>query len=192
MIRSRPLALAAAALLAFPAVALAGPPWVSIELPANPMDRTSRGAYLLVHSFHHERIISMAVAGRAEGIVNGRRQTIPLKFRETSRGAVFALDQVWPREGTWVLVITAGAVEGEGGATALVGIGADGEVRSIKVPTRKDGNNLLPVTPTAQEVERSLQALAAADGQDDGTDLALLPLLLLPLGALVAARRHSL
>ena len=190
MIRSRPLALAAAALLAFPAVALAGPPWVSIELPANPMDRTSRGAYLLVHSFHHERIISMAVAGRAEGIVNGRRQTIPLKFRETSRGAVFALDQMWPREGTWVLVITAGATEGQGGATALVGIGADGEVRSIKVPSRKDGDFILPVTPTAQEIERSLQALAAAAGQDDGTSLAMLPLLLLPLGALVTIRRR--
>ena len=186
---SRALSLAAAALLALPSVASAGPPWVSIELPANPMDQSTRGAYLLVHSFHHERIISMAIAGRAEGLVNGKRQTIPLKFRETSRGAVFALDQVWPKEGTWVLVITSGATNGEGGATAMVGIGADGEVRSIKVPTRKDGQNILPVTPTAQEVERSLQALAAADGQDDGTSLAMLPLLLLPLGALVGLRR---
>ena len=186
----RRLSLALLALAALPSLAFAGPPWVSIELPANPMDRTSRGAYLLIHSFHHERIISMAVSGRAEGIVNGKRQSIPLKFRETSRGAVFALDQMWPREGTWVLVITAGATEGQGGATALVGIGADGEVRSIKVPTRKDGENILPVTPTAQEVERSLQALAAADGQDDGTALAMLPLLVLPLGALVGLRRN--
>ena len=46
--------------------------------------------------------------------------------------------------------------------------GADGEVRSIKVPSRKDGEFLIPVDPTAQEIERSLQALAAADGQDDG------------------------
>ena len=190
MPRFRSLSLAAAALLALPSLAFAGPPWVSIELPANPLDRTTRGAYLLVHSFHHERIISMAIAGRAEGMVNGQRRTIPLKFRETSRGAVFALDQMWPKEGTWMLVITAGATEGKGGATALVGIGADGEVRSIKVPSRKDGEYLIPVEPTAQEIERSLQALAAADGQDDGTSLALLPLALLPLGALVAIRRR--
>ncbi|HJS46760.1 MAG TPA: hypothetical protein VJ773_02105 [Gemmatimonadales bacterium] len=185
----RALALAAAALVALPAVAVAGPPWVSIELPANPLDRTTRGAYLLVHSFHHERVITMSLTGRAEGMVNGKRTSLPLAFRETSRGAVFALDQSWPKGQAWVLVITAGAVNGKGGATALVGIGPDGEVRSVRVPNRKDGEFLVPTDPTAQEIERSLKTLAGMDGDDDGVSLALLPLVLLPFGVVALRRR---
>ena len=51
-IRSLGLAAACAALFAAPALAK-GPPWISIELPANPYDQTMRGAFLLVHAFHH-------------------------------------------------------------------------------------------------------------------------------------------
>ena len=189
MSRSRSLALAAAALLALPAVAVAGPPWVSIELPANPLDRTTRGAYLLVHSFHHERVITMNIMGRAEGIVNGKRTSLPLTFRETSRGAVFALDQSWPKGQAWVLVITTGAVDGKGGATALVGVGPDGEVRSIKVPNRKQGDYIVPMDPTAQEIERQLQTLAGLDDDRDGINLGFLPLALLPLGVVALRRR---
>jgi hypothetical protein len=85
-------------------------------------------------------------------------------------------------------VITTGAVDGKGGATALVGVGPDGEVRSVKVPNRKQGDFMVPTDPTAQEIERSLQTLAGMDGGDDGVSLALLPLVLLPLG--VAALRQ--
>lgn len=184
----RSLALAAAALLALPAVAVAGPPWVSIELPANPLDRTTRGAYLLVHSFHHERAITMNIAGRAEGIVNGKRTSIPLRFRETARGAVYALDQSWPKDGAWLLVITTGAVNGKGGATALVGVGPDGEVRSVRVPNRKQGEWIIPTDPTAQEIESQLKTLAGMDGED-GVHLGFLPLILLPLGVVALRRR---
>ena len=184
----RSLALAAAALLALPATALAGPPWVSIELPANPLDRTTRGAYLLVHSFHHERAITMNIAGRAEGLVNGKRTSVPLTFRETSRGAVLALDQSWPKGEAWVLVITTGAVNGKGGATAIVGVGPDGEVRSVKVPNRKQGEWIVPTEPAAQEIERQLQTLAGLDGGPK-VHLGFLPLVLLPLGVVALRRR---
>ena len=43
--------LVLAALTASPA--LAGPPWLSIELPANPLNSTTRGMYLLVRTYHH-------------------------------------------------------------------------------------------------------------------------------------------
>jgi len=43
-IRSLALAALATALVAAPAPALAGPPWISIELPANPYDRSTRAA----------------------------------------------------------------------------------------------------------------------------------------------------
>ena len=38
-------------------IALIGPPWISIEYPANPLDPSTRGGYLLVHTFHHQQAV---------------------------------------------------------------------------------------------------------------------------------------
>ena len=67
--------------------ALAGPPWISIELPANPYDQATRGAFLLVHAFHHGQPVGYLLTGTAEGIVNGERRSIKLEFSETTREA---------------------------------------------------------------------------------------------------------
>src|SRR2546422_4271544 len=88
-IRLRSLALAAlaCALVAAPAPAfgLKGPPWISIELPANPYDKSTRDAFLLVHAFHHGTAMGFIVTGTAEGMVNGERRSVKLDFAETSR-----------------------------------------------------------------------------------------------------------
>ena len=65
--------LAAAALFsaAIASPALAGPPWISIELPANPLNATTRGMYLLVRSYHHADATAMPVTGTATGMVDG-------------------------------------------------------------------------------------------------------------------------
>src|SRR2546430_17585756 len=107
-IRSLGLAAGCAALFASPA--LAGPPWISIELPANPYDQTMRGAFLLVHAFHHGKSMGYIVTGTAAGIVNGARQSVPLEFTETSRDGVHALRPTWPTERTCRLVIKANQV----------------------------------------------------------------------------------
>src|SRR2546426_1315168 len=72
-IRSPPLAAFAPALFATPGLAK-GPPWISIELPVNPYDQSMRGAFLLVHAFHHQTPMGFIVTGTAEGIVNGRSE----------------------------------------------------------------------------------------------------------------------
>jgi hypothetical protein len=176
------LALTAGALVGTATPAHAGPPWISIELPANPMDATTRGAYLLVHTFHHQQMMESPLVGRAEGMVNGRRQTITLSFTETSRSTVRALRKNWPDGGTWVLVISTGD---HGDATALVGIGADGTVRSIEVPTQTQDNRTGPRKVTQADVDAMLTRLAAA-GTDrprpHGLALALGGLLILPAG----------
>jgi hypothetical protein len=181
-------ALAIAALLAA-TPAHAGPPWISIELPANPLDATTRGAYLLVHTFHHETVVRQYLEGRAEGMVNGKRVTVPLTFALTSRDNVRALKKNWASEGTWVLVLTAG---GPDGATALVGIGADGEVRSIKVPSRNERGYTVPMKVTPADVDAALRQMVALDAPDRapaGRDLALGLLLAVPAGALILRRR---
>ncbi len=181
-------ALALAGLLAA-TPAHAGPPWISIELPANPLDATTRGAYLLVHTFHHETVVRQYLEGRAEGMVNGKRVTVPLSFTLTSRDNVRALKKNWASEGTWVLVLTAGGPEG---ATALVGIGADGEVRSIKVPSRNERGYTVPTKVTPADVDAALRQMVALDATSrapGGHDLAIGLLLAVPAGALILRRR---
>src|SRR5437667_1565371 len=104
-IRSLALAAVACALVAAPAPAfgLKGPPWISIELPANPYDKSTRDAFLLVHAFHHGTAMGFIVTGTAEGIENGERRSLKLDFAETSREGVVALKRTWTREGTGTL-----------------------------------------------------------------------------------------
>ncbi len=159
--RIRPLLLAALCAAAFAAPALAkGPPWISIELPTNPYDQTMKGAFLLVHAFHHGMPMGYIVSGSAEGIVNGERKSVKLEFSETSREGVYALKRTWSQGGTWTLVITAHQGPGDG-ATAVVELGPDGEVASVKVPTEQRGNWTVPRQVSINEVDDALRARAA-------------------------------
>jgi len=140
--------------------AWAGPPWLSIEFPANPMNKSSQGAYLLVHTFHHEQAVNFTVEARAEGLVNGERKTLPLKLEQTDREGVYALKQTWPEKGDWVIVIV--GAPGEGSVTALVSI-ADGNLRGIKVPSKtvENGRWTVPVQVTQADIESELRSLVA-------------------------------
>lgn len=151
--------LAVASLLAV--TAFAGPPWISIETPANPYDSGSRDAYLLVHAFHHGTPVNFPVSGTAEGIVKGDRKTVSLEFKSTSRPGVYALRKQWSDDGVWTLVI--GVTQGEGEfntAKAVVEIGADGQVASVRVPTRMSGVHRVPDVVKMADVEAALRARA--------------------------------
>ena len=158
-LRGTSLAALFCAMLAAPA--LAGPPLISIELPVNPYDQSMRGAFLLVHAFHHGTPVGFPVEGTAEGIVNGERRSVKLEFTETSRPGVYALKRMWPTEGTWTLVIK--VVQGESdAATAVVELGADGEVASVRVPTERRGGWTVPAQVSMGEVDAVLRTRAAA------------------------------
>ena len=159
--RLRAVALAAAFSAVFAAPALAkGPPWISIELPVNPYDRTMQGAFLLVHAFHHQTPIGFPIEGTAEGMVNGERRTVKLEFSETSRDGVYALKRTWATDGVWTLVIRVNQGPGDG-ATAVVELGADGEVASVRVPTRQQGSWTVPAPVAMADVDQALRARAA-------------------------------
>jgi len=157
-IRCFGLAAALSAFLAAPA--LAGPPWISIELPVNPYDESTRGAFLLVHEFHHGTPVSYIVTGTAEGIVNGERRSIKLEFSETAREGVFALKRMWPAEGVWTLVIKANQGPDDA-ATAVVELGSDGEVASIRVPMMQRGRWTVPAPVSLGDIDAALRARAA-------------------------------
>ena len=176
-IRSSLTALALLTVTAAPAVA--GPPWISIELPANPMDPTTRDAFLVVHTYHHAEVMLSPVTGQAIGMVDGQRRTFELTFTRTSLGGAYALRRTWPAKGTWVLAINTGGQTG--GVTALVGIGANGEVRSVNVPRRSASQPWgRPVTD--RDIDATLQAVALDTGASPGPSAAGL-LLALPLAA---------
>ncbi len=143
-----------------PAVALVGPPWISIEYPVNPYDAATRGAYLVVHAFHHGTPVGLPVSGTAEGIVNGARRSVPLTFAATSRAGVYTLTRQWPNEGTWTLLVAV-AQGPEDKVTAVVDLTAAGEVGSVRVPTRKQDGYTLPAAVAMATIDASLRERAA-------------------------------
>jgi hypothetical protein len=64
-----------------PATAQAGPPWISLELPVNPFDTTTRGALAVVHLYHHGDATAWPLEARAVGTVDGQRRTVRLETR---------------------------------------------------------------------------------------------------------------
>lgn len=178
-------AIVAGALLSTPVVAHAGPPWIAVELPANPLNETTRGAYLLVRTYRHADPISAPLTGQAIGTVDGQRQAVTLAFERTSIPGVYAVRRTWPEQGAWVLAIHLG--EGApGGASALVGIAADGRVRSVEVPTSGSGDDRWPRPASRQDIERTLSSvasLAAAPAEAPDRRAGIGALLLLPVGA---------
>jgi len=149
------LALAALAVHGPARPAVLGPPWISIEVPANPLDPTTRGALLLVHAFHHGTPMMFPVSGTAEGVVDGQRRTVKLEFAQTSRTGVYALRYEPPREGSWLLVIRVTQGPNDA-ATALVRI-RDGAVTGVSVPAA----NGRPAQVSARDVEEALRARAS-------------------------------
>jgi len=152
--------LAIGSLLAATAFVRSGPPWISIEYPANPYDGASRGAFLLVHAFHHGTPVNFPVSGTAEGIVKGARRTISLEFKSTSRPGVYALQKQWPNEGVWTLVLGVSQGEGEFNTVrAVVDLAADGQVASVNVPTQRDRTGyLIPASVSMASVEAGLRS----------------------------------
>jgi len=153
-------ALAASSFVLAASSSAFGPPWISVETPPNPFDATSRGAFLVVHTYHHGDVVASGVTGSAEGIVSGARPTIPLVFDTTTRRGTYALRKQWPSEGTWMLVInTGGRAQG---VTALVDISSRGEVSGVRVPTRRSSDGWdLPQQVTARDIDEALETRAS-------------------------------
>jgi hypothetical protein len=150
------LAVGALLAAAAPQPAVAGPPWIAIELPANPFSSLPRDAFLLVRAYHHFTPITALLRGTADGLVNGEKRSLPLEIAPTEVSGLYVVRRQWPREGVWVLRITLD--QGHGRATAVVGIGTSGEINLVRVPT---GVGSAPRPASDAEVGAMLRALAA-------------------------------
>jgi hypothetical protein len=158
----RKLGLITALTLVASAVAIAGPPWIAIEYPANPHDPGTRGALLTVRTYHHGDLISYQLSGTAEGIVNGRRQTMPLDIRRLPQAGMYAVRFQKPAQGSWMLVITS-SQNGAFAASALVTLDSGGGVAAVSVPsnTIENGRWRVPRRVASAEVDAMLKDAAA-------------------------------
>jgi hypothetical protein len=149
------LALATATSVVAAALPVKWPPWLSIESPVNPFDPSTRGAVLLAHATFREGQAQLSdLSGTAEGIVNGARRSITLRFDTTGRPNVFALRRQWPTEGTWLLRIALKQT------TAIVTLDQNGGVASVRVPTQLAGGNQIPRIVGAREIDSTLAEAA--------------------------------
>ena len=146
----------AGTVLARPALAK-WPPWLSIEAPVNPFDPATRDAVLLVHTMVHSGTTKVGdLAGSAEGLVDGARRSVTLRFDPTNEPGVYAVRRQWPSGGAWVLRITLLR-----NTTALVTLGPSGDVAAVNVPTRVASDGMkLPRAVAAREVDSTLYAAA--------------------------------
>ena len=158
----RSFALVTALTLSAFSTALAGPPWIAIEYPANPFDQATRGGFLTVRTYHHGQIMAKTLTGTAEGIVDGRRQSMRLDIRAGSQAGTYVVFWQKPATGRWVLVINSGN-QGIVDATAVVEISPSGGVAGITVPTRNySGGWIGPRRVAAAEIDGLLQGRALA------------------------------
>ncbi len=140
--------------------AFAGPPWLSIEMPANPFDRATRGAFFSVRTYHHGTPIALQVQAVMEGIVNGERVSRPVTLERTGTLGLWAVKTAPPEDGTWVLVVTGG--EGTASVTALVDV-TEGRVRGVDVPYDMRDGWAIPRAVSAEEIDARLEQLAAGE-----------------------------
>lgn len=194
---ARRTSLTLAALLTIATPALAGPPWIAIEYPANPHHPSTRGALALVHAFHHGDHIAPAMRGSAEAFVNGERRSVPLTLSPTHRQGVYAVRGKLDGQGPWLLVLTVEEAP-TATATALVALGPDGRISSVTVPSDKNAEGwVIPRKVTDQDIENELRQairvtqLSAATPNRDLVLAGLLPFGgLLLLAGLLRRRPH--
>jgi hypothetical protein len=137
--------------------AYAGGFQLSVETPASTQGEF-KDVVLLVRTFGCHQPADAGVAGRAEGIVNGERQSIPLELNPTSATGVLAIKQQWPAEGKWVLTFS--GTYHKMTCSVLVELGERGRVRPgtrIEAGSRK-GTHTRAVarTWTSEEIDLAI------------------------------------
>lgn len=130
-----------------------GGPWISVETPVNPYDASMRGSAFVVHTFHHAVPTDMQLEGRAEGLVDGNRRTVPLTLSKGAQVGSYGVRNEWGTKGTWSVLLTATQPSPRGSIQAVVDVGADGTVARVTLPQRMQ---------TTADIDRSLRARASA------------------------------
>lgn len=98
----------------------AGTMVLEIGNPAANAEATAKNAVLMARITACHAPEKTALTATAEGIANGRRQSIPLNIVRLSKPDTFAIAREWPESGEWVVKIVATNPEFKGYATGVL------------------------------------------------------------------------
>lgn len=150
------LILVLAALAAAPGTAGAGPPWITVEYPPNPLDPATRDALLVVRTYRHGASVASRVTAVAHGVVGRERRSVRLAVAPTGRPGVYAVRGDLPGGGAWAVRVD--MVEGGNEATALVALAGEAGILSVRVPHGVRDGWTIPHPATEADVEEMLRA----------------------------------
>jgi hypothetical protein len=146
-------------------IVFAGGFQLAVEVPSA-SDAHSKDAALLVRTFGCYQPKDANVTATAEGLVNGRRQSVPVEMKLDATG-VYELRQQWPTEGTWMLSLT-GSYNGMT-CTVFVDLAANGKVHpdTFIKPGQKTGTHARAFLrkPTSDDIDAALRALTGNVGE---------------------------
>ena len=102
-----------------------------------------------------EDLATVRITGTAEGLVNGKRQSLPLALTAVDpANAVYAIAQQWPTEGAWVLHLKGSCSNPKAHASTLVAVSRGTFLR--------DQSQVLRDPATQKQVEDAVATLARA------------------------------
>ncbi len=120
---------------------------------ANPEAR-AKNAVLVVRGYACFAPDKTSISATAEGIVNAKRESIPLKLIPLSGESTYALTRQWPSAGKWVITVTEANPRFNSRPSAIVKV--DGNAVDWAGITR------FTEPPSAQEVQTALNTTSVA------------------------------
>lgn len=100
--------------------------------------RDSKKVVVAVRAVVCDDLPNVKVTGTAEGLVNGKRQSLPLALALVNPAeAVYAITQQWPQDGTWVLHLKGSCANPKAEASTLVAMSKTGFIRDKSVVLRE-------------------------------------------------------
>lgn len=167
----RVVPLCAIALLAVAPTALAGGFQLSVETPGASSDPQLKDAALIVRTFGCHTPADAGITAIAEGLVDGKRQSVKLDLEPSATG-VYAIKKQWPSQGAWVVNIS-GFYNGMT-SSLLVELGPNGSVRpGTRVGEGHPKGKYARAERrkfTATEIDTTLQSMAGKVSRADDSE----------------------
>ena len=116
-------------------------------------DKNTKKIVLAVRAVVCQDLPNVKITGTAEGLVNGKRKTLPITLTVIDRAeAVYAIQQQWPQDGAWVLHLEGSCANPKAEASTLVPVSKGTFIR--------EKTQVLREPATRAQVEASVSALA--------------------------------
>jgi hypothetical protein len=133
---------------------LAGGFALQIGKPSANPEAQAKNALLAVRGYACGAPEKTTISAVAEGIVDGKRKSIPLKLIPLSGESTYALTRQWPAEGKWVITLVEANPRFQSQPSAIVKVD--------KNAVDWAGITQFPRPPSAQEVDLALNTTSLA------------------------------